>query len=156
MTTVVAKDGILAADSQLTWGGYVLRVQKLFRLPDGGVASGCGEWCRTYAGLQWLADGEQGEPPNIKGADLVVIRPNGVIWLACGQFPMYPLLDKQVAIGAGSDLARMALADGMDAVAAVKRASELDLGSSGPVQSMAVVSVPELPEAVTHVSKRRR
>lgn len=65
----------MAADTQLT-GDYKLRVQKIVRLPDGGVAGGAGVWHRAYAGMQWLAGGEQGEPPKIKGATLLILRPD--------------------------------------------------------------------------------
>lgn len=137
MTTIAAKRGTMAADTQAT-GEYKFRVQKIIRLKDGGVAGGCGHWARAYAGLSWLADGEQGDPPKIKGAALLILRPDGSLWLAEDEFPAYPLLDKVAAIGAGSQAAMAAMAKGDDAVQAIRVACDLDAYTSAPIQVLKV------------------
>lgn len=137
MTTVAAKNGEIAADTQLT-GAYVFRVQKVVRLQDGGVAGGAGHWAKAYAGLSWLAAGEQGEPPKIKGVDILIIRPDGSIWIAEGEWPAYPLLDKFAAIGAGAQAAVAAMQDGAGAVEAVKKAARIDPYTSDPVQTLSI------------------
>lgn len=143
MTTIAISDGVVAVDSQLTGGNHVVRAQKLTRLPDGGVAVGAGLWRNAYAGLKWLADGEKGEAPDIDGATVVIVRPDGSIWIAEEQFPAYPILDRTYASGCGSDLARLLMAQGKDPVQAVAEACELDAMSSAPVLSMTVIPTPD-------------
>lgn len=135
MTTVAAKDGQMAADTQLT-GDYTLRVQKLVRLPDGGMAGGAGHWARCWVGLQWLAEGEQGEFPRIKGATILIMRGDGSLHIAESEFPAYPLLDKAAAIGAGSQAAMAAMARGSTAAEAVADVAKLDAFTSGPIQTL--------------------
>ncbi len=137
MTTIAAKAGQIASDTQAT-GDYMLRVQKIVNLPDGGVAGGCGHWSRAWAGLQWLVGGEEGPPPKIKGAALLIVRPDGSLWLAEDEFPAYPLLDKFAAIGAGAQAAMAAMDGGADAVKAVQVACKLDAYTSAPVQVLSI------------------
>lgn len=137
MTTVAADATGMAADTQIT-GVYTARVQKLVRLPDGGVAGGCGQWSRAWAGLAWLAGGEEGEPPKIKGADLLVLRPDGTLWVAEGEWPLYPLLDKAAAIGCGALAAMVALGKGATPAEAVKDVAKLDAYTGDPVQFLAL------------------
>lgn len=157
MTTIaVDSDGLVAADTQLTGGNYVVRVQKIVRLPDGGVAAGSGLWAAAYRGLKWLQDGERGEAPDIEGAQIVVVRPDGTILLAEGELPAYPILDRTIALGCGCDLARQAMADGMDALQAVAKACELDAKSSEPLQSMRAEPTHEYSQATAHRVKRKK
>lgn len=146
----------MAADTQLSCGNYAFRVQKLFRLPDGGVAAGAGSWADAYAGLKWLAAGEVGDAPEIEGATIIILRPDGSIWFAEEQFPAFPVLDTEVAIGCGRDIARSGMAQGMSALESVAHACGLDLGSSAPLQSMSVVTPEPLPGADTHQVRRSR
>lgn len=155
MTTAAIADGVVAVDSQLTGGNYTVRCQKLMRLPDGGVAVACGLWRAGYPGLKWLADGEKGEPPEIEGATIAIVRPDHSIWIAEESFPAYPILDRVFALGCGSDLARMAMAGGADPVQAVAEACELDAMSSAPILSMAVEAV-EFSDVQAHSVKRKR
>lgn len=73
MTAIAVKAGLVVVDSQATLGNYAMRVQKLVRLPDGGVAAGAGMWPQAYAALMWLAQGEQGSPPDIEEASIVIV-----------------------------------------------------------------------------------
>ena len=155
MTTAAIADGVVAVDSQATGGNYSIRVQKLIRLPDGGVAVTCGVWKQGYAGLKWLAEGERGDPPEIDGATIAIVRPDKSIWIAEDSFPAYPTLERTYALGCGQDLARKALSDGADPVQAVAEACELDAMSSAPIFSMTVEPV-EFSEATVHTVKRRR
>lgn len=155
MTTAAIADGVVAVDSQLTGGNYAVRCQKLVRLPDGGVAVSCGIWATGYAGLAWLAGGERGDPPEIDGAMIAIVRPDHTIWIAEGTFPAYPIIDRTYALGCGADLARKAMADGADPVQAVIEACELDANSSAPILSMKVEPV-EFSGPEVHAFKRRR
>ena len=57
MTVIAYKAGVMAADTMLSAYNSQHRAQKIVRLPDGGVAGGCGQWNRAWAGLKYLADG---------------------------------------------------------------------------------------------------
>lgn len=83
MTTVAAKAGQMAADTQLS-GEYTMRVQKIMRLSDGSIAGGAGTWRNAYAALKWLDEGEKGDPPSLEDTDILLIRPDGSLWLAEG------------------------------------------------------------------------
>lgn len=142
MTTLAAKDGCLAADTQLT-GEYAFRVQKIVRLIDGGVAGGAGQWSKAYPILAWMVGGEQGEPPKFKGADLLIVRPDGTLWLAEGEWPPYPLLDKEAAIGSGAQGAMLAMRNGASAGDAVKSVAKIDPYTSDPVQMLKIEPAPK-------------
>lgn len=155
MTTAAIADGVVAVDSQLTGGNYTVRCQKLVRLPDGGVAVACGLWRVGYAGLKWLAEGEKGEPPEIEGATIAIVRPDHSIWVAEESFPAFPILDTVYALGCGQDLARKAMADGADPIQAVAEACELDANSSAPILSLTVEPVEFSPVALHTVTRKR-
>lgn len=156
MTTAAISEGVVAVDTQLTGGNYALRAQKMVRLLDGGVAVGCGLWRSAWAGLQWLAGGEKGEPPEIEGATIAIVRPDGSIWVAEESFPAYPIMDREYALGCGQDLARKALADGKSPVLAVAEACELDALSSAPIMSMRVQAVEFEPPTFHEVKRSGR
>lgn len=147
-------------DTQITGGNYALRAQKMVRLVDGGVAVGCGVWRTAWAGLQWLAAGEKGEPPEIDGATIAIVRPDGSIWIAEENWPPYPIMDREYALGCGQDLARKAMADGKSPVQAVAEACELDAMSSAPIMSMKVQAVefdpPTFHEVVRQSSRKAK
>lgn len=154
MTTVAVKDGVMAADTQIT-SDYAIHAPKLFRLPDGGVAGGAGDWSRAYAGIKWLMEGERGDPPNLSDADILILRPDGSIWKANEEFPAYPLLDKVAAIGCGSLAAMVAMRGGASAVEAVMSVAASDVYTNAPVMSMTAESVDFSPASM-HVAKRKR
>lgn len=156
MTTFAISDGEVAVDTQLTGGNYAVRVQKLVRLPDGGVAVACGLWRAAWPGLKWLADGEKGEAPDIEGATIAIVRPDHCIWIADETFPAYPIMDRQFAGGCGQDLARMMLAQGRTPVEAVADACQLDAQSSDPIMSMSVEGAAEYAPAAVHKVKAKR
>lgn len=155
MTTAAIAHGVVAVDSQCTDGGHAFRMQKLVRLTDGGVAVCAGGAAAGWAGLKWLADGERGDPPDIEGATVVIVRPDHSIWLADERWPAFPLMDKTYAIGCGADFARKAMADGADPIQAVSEACDLDLMSSGPILSLTVEPV-EFSDVAVHTVKRKR
>jgi len=136
MTTVAIKDGLVAVDSQLTGGSNTVRIQKVMRLPDGGVVTGCGAWANAYAAMCWVAAGERGEAPDLDGANVIIVRPDWSIWIAEDGFPAYPIVGTVYTAGCGSDLARLLLAKGADPIQAVAEACEHDAFSSGPIYSM--------------------
>ncbi len=162
MTVVAFKDGVMAADTQETWGTGRARVCKIVRLPDGGVAGGAGDGPACQAALNWLAsdgplDGQSDRTlPDIAGAEVLVAKADGTLWLLYGRFPGYQLLDESIAIGCGSEAARMAMSYGASAVEACQRVAKQDVFCGDPVQSMEVQETHEYPEAVTHKPRKRK
>jgi hypothetical protein len=137
VTTVAANSQGMAADTQLT-GDYRCRVSKLFKLPDGSIAGGAGVWARAYGGLKWLESGRQGEAPDLEGATLLILRADGTLWMADGQWPEFPLLDGVAAIGSGAQAAVEAMQSGADPQEAVARAARVDAYTASPVQSLSL------------------
>lgn len=125
----------MAADTQLT-GDYRLRAQKIVQLADGTLVGGAGCWHRCWAAMLWMLGGEQGEPPKIKDAVLLIMRQDGSLWIAEDEFPAFPLLDREAAIGSGAAAAMMAMRSGASAGDAVKATCRIDCGSSDPVQML--------------------
>lgn len=160
MTVIAFKDGVMAADTQLSAFNSACRAQKLVRLPDGGVAGGCGTWSHAYSALKYLENGGDPEDehaaklPTITDAAVLIARPDGSLWLLEERFPAYPLLDKQMAIGCGADAARMAMSLGLSAVEAVSKVTRQDLLCGDPVQSMDVEVPATFSGVKTHKSKR--
>ncbi len=154
MTTVAAKNGEMVADTQCT-GDYTLRVQKIFRLQDGGVVGMAGNPARGYAAAQWMAAGEQGDPPKMKGASLLILRPDGSLWVADDELPAFPLLDKEAAIGSGAAMAMTAMRAGASAGEAVRQVAKLDPYTSDPIQILKIEPVPKRVERDRKAKKRR-
>lgn len=166
MTIIAFKDGVMAADTMLSSHNSQCRAQKIVRLPDGGVAGGCGAWNRAYSGLKYLADGGDLDaranprtpegPPNIEGATLLIAKTDGSLWLLEDEFPAFPIRDMVAAVGCGSDAAMMAMTLGLSAIEAVAKVTKQDVLCGDPVQSMEVQETHEYPEVVTHDSRRKR
>lgn len=153
MTTLAYRDGILAADTVLMPSGW--SVQKVYRLPDGGVVGGCGLWRAVYAGIQWLVSGEQGDPPDMEDASLLIVRPDGVVWAVQNAFPAFPLMDTMVTMGCGGDAALAAMKMGKTAPEAVALATAVDTQTRAPVQSIMVQQVDAFEPVKTHAKRRR-
>ncbi len=157
MTTIaVDATGLVAADTQLTSANYILHAQKLFRMADGSVITGCGDWALVYARIQWHLEGESGDPPDLRTGEVMIVKPDKTIWLGERDCICYPVLDTTVAIGCGRDIARSALARGLSAAEAVYEAVQLDCYTGDPVQSMQVVTPTEMPDVVTHGRRKRK
>jgi hypothetical protein len=154
----------MAADTRLSDYNSSCRASKLVRLPDGGVAGGCGHWAAAYAGLKWLADGgsmdgtAEGKKalPDIEDSLILIAKPDGVLWLLEGRFPAYPLLDKEIAIGSGSDAAKALLATGHTPVEAVALVTKQDILCGEPVQSLEVEPTHEYTKIKTHPRKPQK
>jgi len=150
MTVVAFKDGVMAADSQLTAGTLTSLIEKIWRLPDGGVVAGSGTYAQVYAAAKYLAGGESGAPPDsIDEVSLLIARPDGSLWAVDGRFPAYPLLSNFAAIGCGADAATQAMRSGATAFKAVASVIGQDAGCSWPIQTMEVVSF-DLPGVKFH------
>lgn len=148
MTTVAAKDGCMAADTQLT-GEYRVRAQKIIQLQDGSLVGGAGAWGRCWAAMLWMLGGEQGDAPKLKGGCLLIMRPDGGLWMVEEEFPAFPLLDREAAIGSGSAAAMTAMRAGASAADAVKQAARIDCATSDPIQMLRLPAQKKTPKRKT-------
>jgi hypothetical protein len=166
VTIIAFKDGVMAADTMLSSFNSQNRAQKIVRLPDGGVAGGCGLWVRAHSGLRYLAEGGDpdmrevsadviGGPPNIREACILIAKPDGSLWMLEDEFPAFPLRDTIAAVGCGAESALMAMNLGLSAVEAVAKVTKQDVLCGDPVQSMEVEETHEYTGPVTHAPKRR-
>ena len=140
MTTIAASVErlVMVADTQLTCGDSVIyRTSKLVRLPCGGVAGGSGVWNRAYAAMQYLAEGSRGEPPDIDGAALLILKDRR-LWVAENGWPAFPLLDEFAAIGCGSQAAMVLMGAGKTPAQAVGIVCGFDAATSEPLEVMRV------------------
>lgn len=163
MTVIAYKDGIMAADTQVTVGTQRYRVQKLVRLPCGGVAGAAGDSAAGQAALTWFKDGgslggptEKDALPDVDGATVLIAKADGTRWILVDRFPAWEVLDPEVAIGCGSDGARERMVSGASAVEACEAMCLRDAYCSSPIQSMAVEPLPEFSGVVTHGQKKGR
>lgn len=139
MTTIAVRDGLMCSDTQSTGGGYKALIDKMFRLPDGGIVGIAGGLREALAATQWMIEGEEGDPPDSDGSyTLLILRPNGSIWCADSGFPALRLRNKFAAIGSGCPMAMAAMEMGATAAQAVKIASKYDECTNSRVKSMAL------------------
>ena len=148
MTTIAFKPPTMAGDTQITADTVVYRAQKIYKLPDGSIAGGCGSWAKAYLAISWLLNGEKGDSPRFDGAQVLIAKPDGSLWLADDEFPAYPLLDKQAAIGCGAQAAMLAMNNGASAIEAVQQVAKVDANTSAPVQFLSI--------AVKKTTKKQR
>lgn len=134
MTTIAYRDGVIVGDTQAT-GDYVFRVKKVARLPGGVLVGYAGGLIQCQAALAWISSGCEGDPPDFSDAQLMMITPDGKIWVAEGALPAYTTSSKFLAIGSGGSIAMGAMAAGASAKRAVQIACELDDGTSAPINS---------------------
>ncbi|WP_295198738.1 hypothetical protein [uncultured Brevundimonas sp.] len=136
MTTIVYRDGVLAADRRAYSGDKkgIGAKTKIHRLDDGtlwGVSS-----CNVGADAlikRWVEAGcepvgsDQLKPESF---ELLLVRPTGEIFYANGNLDLSgPLTADYFAIGSGDHFAMGAMAMGASAIRAVEIASDLDVWS---------------------------
>lgn len=142
MTTVVYRDGVLAADSLATLGDTKLHgdYKKINRINGHliGVAGGVAD-CATF--LDWCrAGGELTETKAPEGSyQALVIDPSGkATEVECGKYLPRMNRTKFHAIGSGAPFALAAMYAGATAVEAVKIATKIDTNSGLPVKSLRI------------------
>jgi hypothetical protein len=141
MTTITYRAGTIAADS-LCWNNDICcgRVMKIGRADNGSLWGIAGNLQYLHALTKW-ADKMEGDPPETKDVDFVVITPEGKfrVWEGVGWCePEAPFH----AIGTGSQIALGALAFGATAEQAVHIACDFDAFSGGDVVSLTIGAAP--------------
>lgn len=137
MTTVCYRDGILAADSQVTDSSIIVgTVRKFDVLPDGGVVCTCGRLSDQQRFFDWIvSDKNDDKKPKVESDfEAVHIGPGGeIMWYGSDLQPYQFDHGGYWSIGSGFQLAMGAMAHGATAEEACRIACKHDIGSSEPV-----------------------
>ena len=138
MTTVVWRDGVLAADSRCMASGSIQpgNMTKIWRVKQ-RLVSGTGDTHRIQMFLRWVQKGATGKTPEMgDDSNGILIEPNGVVRefegvgeISSGDAPFY-------AWGSGMPAALAALYMGATAERAVEIAILVDPRSGGATQSL--------------------
>lgn len=143
MTTIAWKDGIMAADSQMTINNYKTSTIKLYGLADVGVLGIAGAGSAMSRIMDWWLGGCEGDPPTLSPEDremgsactgLLCTR-KGVFYLEDGIYP-HQITAAYASIGSGSDFAVAVMANGGSAVEAIDSAKLHDIYTGGETVSL--------------------
>ena len=146
MTTVVYRDGVLAADTQITYGATIMpcKVKKLTKLPNGSLFGYCGavelgEIMKKSLIAIGQSDGvlEDRRDLDKENFEGILVQPNGDT-LFFENRSWINVKVPYVAMGSGKEHAYGALACGASAKQAVRASILLDPGSGGKVQAISI------------------
>lgn len=144
MTTIVYRDGVLAADTRMIAGTAIIgSIAKIVRRDDGALCGGAGHASVVQAFQRWFLDGEEGDPPVEDETKMFVISPKGNVEM----FEVDGTIEWRApyfAMGSGKEFALGAMYAGASAEEAVKAAMKFDPYSGGKVMTL------------THDLKRKR
>lgn len=136
MTTIVYRDGVLAADSAVTdRETYVGETIKIWRSPMGvlGGVTGClGDSAKFR---DWFVGGCQGGVPDFSDNDseALLVQPDGSVeWVGKGQ-KRFAIKSRFYAIGSGFKIALGALHAGASAERALEIACDIDNYTRRPI-----------------------
>lgn len=135
MTTIAAKDGVMACDSRIT-GGFENPARKI-RKGKGCIVGYCGDWIAGEALAEYYISEGGTEPPLDDNDDieLLVLKKSG-IYLVDRKFRKVKIHGKHYAIGSGAAAAMVAMNMGASATEAIKEASKVDDYTDGRVRSL--------------------
>ena len=137
MTTIAANRRMMAGDQRVTDGDRSFRTRKIRRIGDAIVgAAGTGPAIGKF--FQWLADGQQDDPPKMvkdDELDALVLTPAGLFCYGT-DCTAEEVLDDFYAVGTGAQAALAAMHLGCDPARAVAIACAVDNATGGPVDSL--------------------
>ena len=133
MTTIAIKDGILAADTQLTWSNERHLTTKIKRIETTKIVIACA----GSAHHEWRAHEIFGDP-NWKSLELsekakdfaAIVVIDHKLHLCTSNYVPIPINGKYLAIGSGAAYALAAMYLGCSAVDSIKVASEFDVNTN--------------------------
>jgi ATP-dependent protease HslVU (ClpYQ) peptidase subunit len=138
MTTIAYRDGVLAADTRVTRGGYIMpgHFCKIGRSPSGDLVGISGNCAKADGFLRAVINGTADPTAPEEGVTALVISPDGRITVheAAGRFDITGA--EFWAIGSGTSAALGALHAGASAEEAVRIAMLIDNDSGGEVNSL--------------------
>lgn len=155
MTIIVYRDGIMAADSQITGGGTVYgHKRKIFRTKDGCLGAAAGHVGACYLFKTW-ADGDDrdylrlsefvSEEPNQFGA--ILVKPTGFVMNFDAKGRRVDVDSPWSVHGCAEEMAIGALAMGATAAEAVEICMKYDTGCGGDLQVESLDNVFPVPAA---------
>ena len=137
MTVIAYRDGIMAADSQVTDTGADMvygEIDKIVSI-NGWMAGAAQSVIHTQQFFRWLR-GSKTEP-DWESLHGLVVRPDGRVFeFDHAKTPFEMRYQHGVAIGSGNRFAVAAMMAGADAVRAVEIAIALDSGCGGPITTL--------------------
>lgn len=137
MTTIAYRDGTLAGDTQVS-GEIKTYATKVFKLKNGSLAAGAGDFSSIHAFIEWLQR-PKAERPDLTHDDdfeaIVVASDGGIEWYDQTLRPV-PLEQPFYAIGSGAAVAMGAMEIGGTAEQAVAAGIKWDAMSGGEVRAV--------------------
>jgi hypothetical protein len=140
MTTIVYRNGILAADSQITFGSKLMGATKIVRAHDGVLAGagGKGGYAREF--LDWAVGDRRSTPPEAKEGDDFMDR--GCLFYPDARVEVFEASGRMIyhppyyAFGSGGSEALGALYMGATAEQAVAAAIAHDIYTGGDILTL--------------------
>lgn len=145
MTIIVAKDGVMCADSIFSNGQIMALVAfpKIVRLPNGSLIGAAGYAADCWNAFQWFLEGESiHKNPFLIGdkeeteLDMLLMKPDGSIWRSARTIHgFYPMPNgSTIGVSTGCIIAEAAMRLGRSAQEATELAIEMTAGLGRPVQ----------------------
>lgn len=134
MTTLVYRDGILAADRIMLQGSIkCAEFSKIAKAPNGAIGGAAGDLKGVRKFLDWIQAGATGVPPVSSKAEGYVIFTSERLFSWDGVPTLTEVFAPFLAVGSGWEVALGALAMGADARRAVEIAAQFDANSGGGI-----------------------
>ncbi len=137
MTTIAYKEGVLAADTQLTLDNTKMPCHKILRLPQGGVLACAGNMDHTTDFEQFMS-GTRTKCKAKKFEAIYVDAKKHIWWYLNNPEQAEPVEGSCYAIGSGWKIAMAGMLTGLSAIDAVKLAGQLDLNTNTEVDHYVV------------------
>lgn len=137
MTTIVFRDGVLAADTAVfDRGCYCGQAEKIHRAPNGSLFGAAGALGDLVRFKDWMMAGEpEDKRPEFRDDDseAIVIRPDGTVhWFGTRDYA--EIVGDFHAIGSGFRVAMGAFAAGATAEQAIEIAADIDSHTRRPIK----------------------
>lgn len=140
MTTIAFDGKTLCVDSQITSGHLLFgAATKLWRLESGALLAMSGDAGLCHEVMLWLdKKGDKPSPGENESACGIMVEADGSTW-ECGSKPLrcFPACVPWAG-GTGETIAMTAMRCGKTAQEAVELACEMDIYTSGPLQTVTV------------------
>lgn len=131
MTTIAYKDGILAADTQLTTGNIKGLCRKIEIYPAGEVVAAAGLAVDGFAFQEWYHSEKKKKRPKFgKGFELFMIKVDGSTVFYEDDCIEMPMVDPIYSNGSGFAIAKAAMLMGLSSKEAVKLAGQVEINTN--------------------------
>lgn len=159
MSTVVYRDGVLAADRQVTDDNRCLgEVRKIFKGKDCLIGT-TGAYSDAMAFVKWAEKGfpPKEKPESVRDVEAIVVRRDGSYYVTTA--PLWieePIGSDFYASGSGSSIAIGALAMGATSVEAVQIAMQYDVYTGKGLDVLTLDDIPKPARRTTAKKARSR